>query len=458
MKKTTLPSWIGPAPHNWGTTEHGKLSADQWRVLCTIHLPISLVLQWADASPRYQAMLLNFMDLVTAVRIASVRTTNEEYTVLYEHHIFSYLNGVLELFMDADIKPNHHLSLHLGQFLRTLGPVHAYRAFAFERINYMMQQMETNAKHGNCYSNSSYLRSLLFFSGTGELERTFLLTACRNANLRVLLEDERVAHNTEGLLRMFRRFTDGNRRGTRLSDFRNPGQRLKLLGQPRAMSVDVSTNSALDSFALGTLNFWTDFRVGNRRKVDTYKKIVVSGVVFQTHGSAPGDSFITFENGDEIWNGSIQTILLPQGISDASSALLLVQVFEPLSAEDQENDLYRMWGFAGGELVYDCFLERPVVIQPSQILGHIAKTDVGPVFGVQRPCVHTLPLDQVMSVASRVPSVTHIYFSFNFTKKLVHWNALTKTNDRPSTTFLDKLTPIRHRSVTYRRLIVSSRD
>ena len=148
MEKTMLPSWVNPAPRNWGTTEHGKLSADQWRVLCTVHLPISLILKWSGGSPRCASMLANFMDLVTAVRIASMRIVNDEYIALYDQHIFSYIGGVLELYKDADIKPNHHLSLHLGDFLRTFGPVHAYRTFAFERVNYLMQQMKTNARHG----------------------------------------------------------------------------------------------------------------------------------------------------------------------------------------------------------------------------------------------------------------------------------------------------------------------
>ena len=148
MQKTVLPSWIEPAPRNWGTTEHGKLSADQWRILCTVHLPISLISEWSGSSPRYTGMLANFMDLVTAVRIASMRVTNDEYIALYDHHISSYISGVIELYKDADIKPNHHLSLHLGHFLRTFGPVHAYRTFAFERVNYMMQKMKTNARHG----------------------------------------------------------------------------------------------------------------------------------------------------------------------------------------------------------------------------------------------------------------------------------------------------------------------
>ena len=81
-----------------------------------------------------------------------MRITNEEYVALYNHHIFSYIGGLLELYKDANIKPNHHLSLHLGHFLQTFGPVYAYWTFAFERINYMMQRIKTNARPGISHS------------------------------------------------------------------------------------------------------------------------------------------------------------------------------------------------------------------------------------------------------------------------------------------------------------------
>jgi hypothetical protein len=75
MKKAQLPSWISPAPHNWGTPTRGKLSADNWRVVCTIHLPITLIWLWRDETGRKRQLLENFMDLVTAVRLASILGT-----------------------------------------------------------------------------------------------------------------------------------------------------------------------------------------------------------------------------------------------------------------------------------------------------------------------------------------------------------------------------------------------
>lgn len=43
MTPTELPSWVSEASYNWGTMEQGKLSTDNWRVICTVHLPITLI-------------------------------------------------------------------------------------------------------------------------------------------------------------------------------------------------------------------------------------------------------------------------------------------------------------------------------------------------------------------------------------------------------------------------------
>ena len=237
---------------------------------------------------------------------------------------------------------------------------------------------------------------LTIFSLIGQLEKTFLLTACRNANLQVLLKDKAIGDTVEELLKAFGSFTGENRRGSRLSDFRNPAQRLKLVGNPKSIHLDERTHSALRSAVTSRATApWVDFFTNHRRKVSAYKKIVIRGVPFHTRQSAAGDSYITFESGDEIWSGSIVQILLPEGALDVHSVLLSVETFPPLSPEDQENDPYQLWGFSGGELFYDHSLDTPIIITPTQILGHVAKTSVGKVFGIERPCVHTLPLDQV---------------------------------------------------------------
>ena len=148
MKATITPSWITPAPLDWGTPKRGKLSADHWKVICIIHLPITLIRLWGYDDGRKHDMLLNFMDLVMAVQIANMRIISEKHIILYEKLMMRYLIKFKSLYKDAKIKPTHHVSLHIGDFLRNFGPVHAYRTPAFERYNYMLQRENTNMKFG----------------------------------------------------------------------------------------------------------------------------------------------------------------------------------------------------------------------------------------------------------------------------------------------------------------------
>jgi hypothetical protein len=148
MKHTEIPTWVSPAPSNWGTAKRGKLSADQWKVICTVHLPVTLIRLWGHETGRTYQMLSNFMDLVKAVQIINMRITSEKHISLYEKLITRYLTDLKTLYKDAPIQPIHHASLHLGDFARLFGPVHPYRSFATERYNYMLQRQNVNMKFG----------------------------------------------------------------------------------------------------------------------------------------------------------------------------------------------------------------------------------------------------------------------------------------------------------------------
>src|SRR6266702_6171919 len=99
MALTELPSWVTDVPCNWGTATHGKLSANNWRVICTIHLPITLIRLWGrDNEPEDQKhKLQNFMDLVCAVQIANLRSVSKQDIKRYEHYIQCYLVGLKSL-------------------------------------------------------------------------------------------------------------------------------------------------------------------------------------------------------------------------------------------------------------------------------------------------------------------------------------------------------------------------
>lgn len=150
IKRPTLPNWISPAPQGIGSKKQGKLSADQWRTLCTVHLVITLIRLWGGGGPEAlsRTWLDNFLALVVAIRYATKRSVSEESIRIVEEYMKTYLEGVVAIYTADYLTINHHLSLHLPDFLRRLGPVHGWWAFPFERYNGIIQRFKTNNKLG----------------------------------------------------------------------------------------------------------------------------------------------------------------------------------------------------------------------------------------------------------------------------------------------------------------------
>lgn len=93
-------------------------------------------------------MLDNFMDLTTAVELGSMLNINAQLVDWYNSTMHHYLTNMKVLYPESTVRPNHHYALHLVDFLDAFGPVHSWRAFAFERYNYLLQQINTNQKIG----------------------------------------------------------------------------------------------------------------------------------------------------------------------------------------------------------------------------------------------------------------------------------------------------------------------
>ena len=146
MKRTQLPSWITSAPANWGTAKRGKLSADNWRVICTIHIPITLIWLWREETGRKRDLLENFMELVSAVRIANMRVSSQEQVSAYNQHIMRYVEGIQQLFPHENLRPTHHAALHIGDQLQHFGPVHSHSSPFYERHISFLHRINTNNK------------------------------------------------------------------------------------------------------------------------------------------------------------------------------------------------------------------------------------------------------------------------------------------------------------------------
>lgn len=124
------PSWLTSVPAQLGNASHGKLKADQWRALGTTFLPISLVHLWSDEdesnqrSVRCLQILDVTMSLLSAVILATSRTTSSDHIDQIQGHLLDYLNGLKQVFPDYKLHPNHHMSLHIPEYIKLFGPVH----------------------------------------------------------------------------------------------------------------------------------------------------------------------------------------------------------------------------------------------------------------------------------------------------------------------------------------------
>jgi hypothetical protein len=149
MRKTILPSWVSAAPKNWGTAKRGKLSADHWRTIFTIHLPITLIWLWRDEVGRKRDLLFNMANLVMAILVVNFKETHVDIAELYDSFITNYMVGIAKLFKEDNITPSQHSALHIGENLRDFGPQHSRGAQFYERYIHLLQRQNTNLKFGS---------------------------------------------------------------------------------------------------------------------------------------------------------------------------------------------------------------------------------------------------------------------------------------------------------------------
>ncbi|KIM42233.1 hypothetical protein M413DRAFT_27028, partial [Hebeloma cylindrosporum] len=150
---------------------HGKLKADQWRTLGTTYLPISLIRLWYQVEDTNDQRSLQCRQLlevtlspISVVIIASSRTTSQEKADLYLNHMQSYLKGLRELFPKYTFLPNHHMALHLAEYLQLYGPVHSWWTFPFECLIGMLQrQLEETIS--TSFTKSANLQAFMLKDG-----------------------------------------------------------------------------------------------------------------------------------------------------------------------------------------------------------------------------------------------------------------------------------------------------
>lgn len=156
IRHTVTPSWLNSVPYNFGEAAAGTLKADEWRNMANLYLPIALVTRWGEGTThathevgiRLRKALDHTMSLFTAAHLACMRTTSKSRAMAYRKHMIDYVQGLPNIHPDATKRTNHHMALHIYDFLLLFGPVHSWWCFPFERLIGILQRLPTNNKFG----------------------------------------------------------------------------------------------------------------------------------------------------------------------------------------------------------------------------------------------------------------------------------------------------------------------
>ena len=206
LEDMMTPSWLASVPKELGQPTHGKLKADQYRVLATTYLPVSLVRLWGleenSSSPRAKRrreILDITLTLFSAVKVATALSTSRPKAERYLQLMRSYINGLKVLFPNYEFRPNHHMALHIYDCLLLFGPVHSWWTFPLERIIGMLQRIPTSGKFG-------------------ELEETMAHSYIRSCNLRAIVSSSTCPEVVQKAAPFFNKLVNAEKRGTLITD------------------------------------------------------------------------------------------------------------------------------------------------------------------------------------------------------------------------------------------------
>ncbi|KAG2069475.1 hypothetical protein BDR04DRAFT_1128869 [Suillus decipiens] len=147
----------------------GMLKADEWRSLIMVYLPIALVSLWGAGTSHSSYELLVHLRTVLDHTMELVCTVAKA----YRSCISGYVGKLKEIHPTFSLRPNHHASFHLYDYLLLFGPAHSWWCFPFEHLIGILQHFPINHKFG-------------------ELENTMLCSFIKVANCPPVIQECRI--------------------------------------------------------------------------------------------------------------------------------------------------------------------------------------------------------------------------------------------------------------------------
>lgn len=148
IQDITLPTWVPRPPTNLGEPSHGKLKAHEYLTLFICIFPLIIPELWhgLNMSDFDNEQLECFHHLVSATNIISSFTTSHAKADQFTQHYIKYRALIQRLYPQFASKPNHHYAMHNGDLMKRWGPLASLSEFFGERVNGMLQNVNTNQK------------------------------------------------------------------------------------------------------------------------------------------------------------------------------------------------------------------------------------------------------------------------------------------------------------------------
>ncbi|PVF92080.1 hypothetical protein CPB86DRAFT_674876, partial [Serendipita vermifera] len=153
LRTIVVPSWVEKPRAQFGDKSNGKVKAAEWGVLFTIYIPLTMLRLWGIEMKRssttdYILHLKALLSLTIIVNISTSFSSSAAIIQLYDTSIHLYLRLISVLNRDRPLVVNHHLALHLSEFMRLHGPSRTHWAFPFERLIGKLQRIPHNSHIG----------------------------------------------------------------------------------------------------------------------------------------------------------------------------------------------------------------------------------------------------------------------------------------------------------------------
>lgn len=400
MSKTTLPSWLQPAPKNVGSPSAGRLKADQWRTFATVHLVITLVRLWSHL-PDKKVHLDNFLALVTAVRWATMRSTSADHIRIVREKLVEYLSTMVILFPFDNVRTNQHMALHVAECLSMFGPVHGWWTFPFERYNGVIVRTNTNSRSGMPILIFALVCALIFIAG--DMELTFLMSFCRGANLKAFWAVSGLAETVRDIKNLASKYfsSSSDFYGTLFSDisaFEASADRSEQINTseknwtvlPDATYQSLGERVNIESQGMDYRTHRARQLGGNESLLSPeahhFQSVKVGGATLTTADHSESNSMVMFrasplqstQSAGQILSIFAHTRGGPDG-STITENFVCLKPFKKLSNQDSRHDPYLHYPLLDVRLYYNVF-DPPVVAKVSDVVSHVATcpfTDMG---------------------------------------------------------------------------------